>query len=375
MKFKHYDRILFFTALVLLGAGVVMVYSTSSYYAQVKFGDSSYFLKRQALFATAGLIAMAVMMVIDYHWWRKLVYPILGTIFVLLILVFVPGIGRKAGGAMRWIDLGVIWLQPSELAKLALVIYLAHSLIKKRDKLGDFAKGFLPHMVVVGVMCCLVIIQPDFGTAMTLGAIAMGVLCVCGVRLSHILATVSLVFPLVVIAMFGAEYRRRRLLAFLDPWGKVEEGGFQIVQSFLAMGNGGIYGVGLGEGKQKLFYLPLAHTDFILSVIGEELGLIGVCALIGAFILLIARGLRASLRAPDDYGGYLAVGITLMIAIQAVLNMAVVVGLLPTKGLPLPFLSYGGTSLVVTMASIGILLNITAYGSDESSAFWRGYRR
>lgn len=373
MKFKYYDRVLFFTALVLLGAGVVMVYSTSSYYAEIKFGDSSYFLKRQAVFAMAGLLAMSFMMVIDYHWWRRLVYPILGTIFVLLILVFVPGVGRKAGGAIRWIDLGIFWLQPSELAKLALVIYLAHSLIKKRDKLGDFAKGFLPHMVIVGLMGCLVIIQPDFGTAMTIGAIAVAILCVCGVRLAHIGITVALILPLVVIAMFGAEYRRRRLLAFLDPWGNMDSGGFQIIQSFIAMGNGGIYGVGLGEGKQKLFYLPLAHTDFILSVVGEEIGLIGVCALIGAFLLLIARGLRASLRAPDDYGGYLAIGITLMIAIQAILNMAVVVGLLPTKGLPLPFLSYGGTSLVVTMSAVGILLNITAYGSDESSSFWRGY--
>lgn len=371
MKSRNYDGLLFLTVLALLGTGVVFVYSTSSYYAQIRFGDDFYFLKRQGFFAVMGVLVMCVTMMIDYHWYRKMVYPILITVLVLLLLVFLPGLGREAGGARRWLDLRVIWVQPSEIAKLALVIYLAHSLIKKRDRLTDFATGFLPHMIVAGVMICIVIVQPDFGTAMTLGVLALTVLFVGGIRPAHILSTVIMISPLVYIALMGAEYRRQRILAFLNPWENPQGTGFQIIQSFLALGNGGIYGLGLGQGRQKLFYLPLAHTDFILSVIGEELGLIGVIAIVLGFGVFIVRGLRASLNAPDDYGSYLAAGITMLIAVQALINMGVVMGLLPTKGLPLPFLSYGGTSITVTMAAAGILLNISAAAADSRAAFWR----
>lgn len=375
MKSRHYDGWLFVTILALLGAGVVMVYSTSSYYAQVRFGDGLHFLKRQGLFAVFGVVVMAIAMMIDYRRWRQMVYPILITIVLMLIMVFIPGIGKEAGGARRWIDLRFFWVQPSEMAKLGLVIYLAHSLIKKRDKLTDFAKGFLPHMIVSGILICMIIIQPDFGTAMTLGVLTLAVLYVGGIRPAHIISTVILISPLVYIALMGAAYRRQRFLAFLNPWESPQGSGFQIIQSYLALGNGGVCGVGLGEGRQKLFYLPLAHTDFILSVIGEELGLIGICAVIIGFAIFLTRGMIISRRAPDDYGRYLAAGITLLITIQVLINMGVVMGLLPTKGLPLPFLSYGGTSLTITMAAAGILLNISAAAADSRAAFWRGPRK
>jgi len=375
MKARHYDGWLFITILALLGAGVVMVYSTSCYYAQIRFGDGLHFLKRQGLFAVVGIIVMAVTMTVDYRWWRRMVYPVLVFIVLMLVMVFIPGIGREAGGARRWIDLRLFWFQPSEMAKLGLVIYLAHSLIKKRDRLTDFAKGFMPHMLVSGMLICMVVIQPDFGTAMTLGVLALAVLYVGGIRPVHIISTVILISPLVYIALMGAAYRRQRVLAFLNPWESPQGSGFQIIQSFLALGNGGVYGVGLGEGRQKLFYLPFAHTDFLLSVIGEELGLIGICLVLIGFVILLTRGMLISRRAPDDYGRFLAAGITLLITIQALINMGVVLGLLPTKGLPLPFLSYGGTSLAMTMAAAGILLNISAAAADSRAAFWRGQRK
>lgn len=375
MKSRHYDGWLFVTVLSLLGMGLVMVYSTSSYYAQIRFGDGFYFLKRQGVFALIGLIAFGTMMMFDYHWLRKLVYPILLSMVILLLLVMVPGLGKEAGGARRWLDFRIFWVQPSEICKLGLVIYLAHSLIKKRDRLRDYTRGFLPHMIITGVLICIVIVQPDFGTAMVLGVLALAVLFAGGTRPLHIFSTVIMVSPLLYIALMGAAYRRQRLLAFLNPWENPQGTGFQIIQSFLAFGNGGTLGVGLGESKQKLFYLPLAHTDFILSVIGEEMGLIGICVVVLAFMIFLVRGLRVSLRAPDEFGAYLAAGITVLVTIQALINMGVVLGMLPTKGLPLPFLSYGGTNLVVSMAAVGILLNISAAASESMDLYALKVRR
>ena len=355
----RYDAILFLSVILLLGVGIVMVYSTSSYYALIRFGDASYFLKREMCFALMGLFAMGGLMVLDYRLLRSMVYPILLGTVILLILVFVPGIGSEAGGARRWIDLRLFTVQPSEVAKLGLVIYLAHSLIKKGERLKEFYKGFLPHIIVSGVVISLVILQPDFGTAMAMGAIVLTVLFVAGTKGLHILSALLVMAPLACLAVMGAEYRRQRILAFLNPWEDPERSGFQIIQSYLALGNGGLWGVGLGKSSQKLFYLPQAHTDFILSVIGEELGLIGLFTIVVLFAVFLARGIRVSLRAKDGFGTYLGLGLTLIISLQALIHMGVVMGLLPTKGLTLPFISYGGTSLVISLMAAGILLNIS----------------
>jgi len=366
MMVRRYDGWIFFSVLALLGFGVVMVYSTSSYYAQIRFGDGLYFLKRQGLFALLGIAAMSVFMMLDYRILRRSIYIILPAVFILLALLWAPGIGRTAGGALRWIDLGIIWLQPSELAKLGLVIYLAHIVDKKKDRMHTFGKGFIPPVIISAVMILMVFLEPDFGCAVTMGAIALAIIFIGGASPLHVMGSVFVAAPVIYIGLMGADYRRERLLAFLDPWSNPLGTGFQIIQSYLAFGNGGVTGVGLGMSNQKLFYLPMAHTDFILSVIGEEFGLVGICAVVACFMVILVRGLKAALRASDSFGAKLAAGITFMITIEVLVNMCVVMGLLPTKGLPLPFLCYGGTSLVVTLAAAGILLNISASSSEDS---------
>ncbi len=370
MTVKRYDGWLFLSVLGLLGFGVVMVYSTSSYYAQIRFEDGLHFLKRQGLFALLGIVVMSMFMMLDYRLLRRFVYVILPISFILLGLLWIPGLGRKAGGALRWIDMGLIWIQPSEPAKLGLLIYLAHIVVKKSDRMHTFGKGFMPPVIVSGLMILLVFLQPDFGTAATMGALVMAMLFVGGANPFHVVGSTVLAAPILYVGLMGAEYRRERILAFLDPWSSPRDAGFQIIQSYIALGNGGVTGVGLGMSSQKLFYLPMAHTDFVLSVIGEELGLVGICAVVAAFIVILVRGLKAAIGAPDSFGAKLAAGLTFMIAIESLVNMGVVMGLLPTKGLPLPLLSYGGTSLVVTMAAAGILLNVSA-APDESLRVYR----
>jgi len=370
MKIKKYDSWLFLSVLVLLGFGVVMVYSTSSYYAQIRFNDGLFYLKRQGLFALLGIVVMCICMAIDYRLLRRFVYVILAICFVLLLLLWVPGLGKTAGGAHRWINMGLFSLQPSEVAKLGLVIYLANILVKKSDRIHTFKKGFIPPVLICGLLVLLVFIQPDFGTAVSMGVLTMAMLFVGGANPLHVIGSGVLTVPVLSIALMGAEYRRQRLLAFLDPWASPRDSGFQIIQSYLALGNGGVSGVGLGMGGQKLFYLPMAHTDFLLSVIGEELGLVGVCAVIAAFIVFLVRGLRAAVMAPDSFGANLVAGITLLISIETIVNMGVVMGLLPTKGLPLPFMSYGGSSLVMNLAASGIMLSVSAAGEERSRWIW-----
>lgn len=366
MNMKRYDIWFFVSILALLGFGVVMVYSTSGYYAQIKFGDGLYFLKRQALFALVGIMAMSFFMILDYRLLRYCVYYFLGASFLLLVLVWIPGIGRMAGGSQRWLDFGAFWIQPSELVKLGLIIYLAHITVKKRDRMHLFSKGFVPPVIISGMLILMVFIQPDFGTAITLCAIMVTMLFIGGAHPFHLAGSALLSAPVVYFGLMGAQYRRERILAFLNPWASPLDSGFQIIQSYLALGNGGVAGVGLGSGQQKLFYLPMAHTDFILSVIGEELGLIGVCALTIIFVVVLIRGLKIALTAVDSFGAHLAGGITMLISIEALINMGVVLGLLPTKGLPLPLVSYGGSSLVITMAAAGIMLNIGAIGEEHA---------
>jgi len=348
-----------------MAMGVMMVYSSSAILAQERFHDSLYFLKRDALFTFLGILLILIVKNIDYHVYYKWTYPTLAVVLGLLVLVFIPGIGHKAGGAQRWIRLGGIGLQPSEFTKLGVVFFLAYALTKKGDLIKSFSKGFLPILLVAGTFAGLVLLQRDLGTAFLIGVVSLGMLYIAGTRLSYLLFTILATCPVLYFLIFNVEYRRKRILAFLNPWEHQWDSGFQIIQSYVAFNSGGLTGSGLGQGKQKLFYLPAAHTDFIFSVIGEELGFIGVSFVLFLFLILLFRGTKIAFRAPDSYGTFLASGITIMIISQALLNFGVVMGLLPTKGLPLPFLSHGGTALLVLCIMVGILLNISSQARQQ----------
>ena len=359
-QYAGYDYLLLIPTLLLLGLGLVTVYSASSYVADHNLGDSYHFLKRHAVFCLLGLCIMVFAKNIPSTLYRKLAYPLLVSSLFLLVLLFVPGMGINVGGAKRWLRLAGFSFQPSELAKLSLAIYLAYSMAKKGPHLAGFTRGLLPHLLVAGLFMTLILIQPDLGTTIIIGCWLLILLFAGGVNFLQILSTLLLSIPIVVWLIFHSEYRLRRLSAFLNPWDDPQGLGFQIIHSFLAFGSGGLYGVGLGNSKQKLFYLPEPHTDFILSILGEELGLIGVITIVILFGILVMRGINVALEAPDLYSSYLALGISSFIGLQALVNMGVVMGLLPTKGLTLPLISYGGSSLVVTLLSIGILLNISS---------------
>jgi cell division protein FtsW len=358
---KEYDTAILLLAVALTCFGVVMVYSSSSIMADRRYADGFFFLKRQGVFALIGFATMAVIMRIDYHHMRRLAVPFLLLCVALLVAVLLPGVGTQAGGASRWIRLGMISVQPAELAKIAFIMYMAHSLAKKQEKIKSLKFGFLPYMIVLAVLLLLLLLQPDLGSALTLGAVAMVMLLVAGTRLSYIFSLVILAAPFLYYAVMSVDYRRQRIMSFLNPWDDPSNSGFQIIQSWIAFGTGGPFGNGLGEGKQKLFFLPEAHTDFIFSVVGEELGFAGVAVVATMFLVLVLRGLRTSLLAPDDFGRYLAFGLTVLLGLEASVNMAVVMGMVPTKGLALPFLSYGGTSLVTTLMAVGLLLNISTH--------------
>lgn len=359
-RLEAYDMVVLLMAVALTCFGVVMVYSASSIMAAKKFHDGFYFLKRQGVFAVAGFGIMALAMNIDYHFWKRAAVPILLGCLLLLALVLIPGIGGSAGGASRWIRLPGFRVQPSELAKLALIMYMAYSLDKKQDKVKFFSTGFLPYMLVLIVLLGLLLKQPDLGSALTMAGVAVVMLFAAGTRLSYIISMFLLGLPFAYYAIMHVDYRRRRIMAFLNPWEDPTNTGFQIIQSWIAVGTGGLIGQGLGEGKQKLFYLPEAHTDFIFSVVGEELGFLGVMVIAAMFFLLVLRGIRIAVYAPDFFGRSLAFGIVTLLGIEAFVNMCVVTGLFPTKGLALPFISYGGSSLIITMFAVGILLNISA---------------
>jgi cell division protein FtsW len=354
-----FDFPILLVALILMGLGIVMVYSASAILAAEKFNDSLYFLKKQVLFGAGGVLFMVIVMNLNYHVWQKLAYPILGLSFVLLVLVLT--VGTRAGGSTRWLQIGSMSFQPSEFSKLALVIFLSYFLAKKGERIRAFRFGFLPTILIAGAMIFLVIQQPDFGVALFLGILAVLMLYVGGTRLSYLLSLALLSIPTVYYLIVRVPYRLNRIMSYLDPWKDPRGISFQIVQSFVAFGAGGIFGSGLGQGKQKLFFLPAPHTDFIFSVVGEEMGLMGAILILGLYVVFAVRGIRVSLGAPDEFGIFLGLGITALISLQAIINMAVVLGLLPTKGLTLPFVSYGGTSLVVSLVSVGILLNISSY--------------
>ena len=357
-----YDYGLLIPTLLLLGFGLVSIYSASSSLAEHKFGDSYYYLKKQGGFCLLGLCCLILAKNIPSTFYAKLIYPFLVLSFVLLILVFVPGLGMKVGGASRWLRFGGLSFQPSELAKLSLALYLAYSMAKKGTSMTCFSTGFVPHLFVAGAFMALILLQPDLGSCIIIGCWLMLLLFVGGVNLFHLLGLVLLSTPVLFWLIWKADYRLKRWWAFLNPWEDPQGLGFQIIHSFLAFGSGGVFGVGLGNSKQKLFYLPEPHTDFILSIIAEEVGFVGLASIIVLFCILIVRGIRVALDAPDLYGSYLALGIISFIGLQVLVNMGVVLGLLPTKGLTLPLISYGGSSLVVSLLGIGILLNISSRG-------------
>ena len=357
---RRLDYVLLIVTLALVAVGIVMVYSTSAIIAGDRFGDPYYFLKRQALFAAIGFILMIVMMFFPYEKLRRWAYPILILSVLLLIAVLIPGIGHRAGGSMRWLKIQAFSFQPSEFAKLGLIIFLAYFLAKKEEKIRSFSFGFLPTILLAGLVIVLVVREPDFGAALFLTTMVFLFLFIGGARVIYIAGAILVAIPVVYYFLMNTGYRYRRLMSFIRPWDDPTGTSFQIIQSFLSFGSGGLFGLGLGEGRQKLFFLPAPHTDFIFSVIGEEMGLVGAMVVLLLFFILTVRGIHIGLSLEDRFGSYLALGISLMIALQAVINMSVVLGLLPTKGLTLPFVSYGGTSLVINLAGVGMLLHLSS---------------
>jgi cell division protein FtsW len=355
----HYDQALQVTAFSLLALGMAMIFISSNVMAQAQYSDAYYFIKRQGMYAILGLGALFLGRSIDYHRYKPWVYRILLLSLVSLVLVFAPGIGGKVRGAARWLRLGPLTLQPSEFAKLAVVLFMAYSLSRKQEKMKYFAIGFLPHMLVAGLFIALILKEPDFGTSVTLLAIVFIMLFVGGTRLTHILLALSACIPLGVVMVARDPKKFARILSFMDPWKHGQDVGYQLKQALLAIGSGGLWGLGPGQSRAKLFYLPDCHTDFILAIFTEEMGFLGFLLVLALFIIIICRGILLSLKAPDSFGSYLALGLTLMIGLPALINMGVVTGILPTKGLSLPFLSYGGSGLLVNLLAVGILLNIS----------------
>jgi len=366
----EHDIVLFATVIALVGFGIVMVYSASAVYATQKFGSATYFFKRDLLWSALGLTAMAVAMRTDFGVYRRASYAMLIASIGMLAAVLV--VGARINGARRWFHVGGVSFQPAELAKLALVIYLAYSLAKKAEKVKSFTVGFVPHMIVCGLMMGLLLKQPDLGTAVILGMTTLLLLFVAGAKISYIFIAFLAAAPVMYQAIVGTPWRLKRMLAYLDPWQYRYDVGYQITESLISIGSGGVHGLGLGDGKQKLFFLPEAHTDYVMAIVGEELGLFGVCAVAALFAVLVWRGARAALRARDAFGCYLGFGITAMFGFQALVNLGVVLGALPTKGLPLPFVSFGGSTLVVDLFAMGILLNISRAAPEPIGARAKG---
>lgn len=353
---------LFMTTMVLVCVGIVMIYSASCIYAWERYHDGFFFLKRHISFVAIGIVLAFLVMTVDYRKFRTFAKPLLLVSLLLLALVLIPGIGREVSGARRWFRFKFISFQPSELANIAVIIYMADFITRKKEMLKSFVWGFMPAMMVLGAVVLLILMQPDLGTTLALGVVVFIMLFIAGVRPQHLLYVILAGLPALYFLIFHVPYRRMRIMAFLNPWADPRGSGFQIIQSQIALGSGGITGIGLGHSKQKLFFLPAAHTDFILSIIGEELGLIGTVGVVSLFVLFILLGLKIVKNAPDQFGYLLGLGLVSMITLKAMVNIGVSCGVLPTKGLPLPFISYGGSSFIFDLVSVGILMNIARAG-------------
>lgn len=358
-KKKNMGRIsygILIPVILLVFIGVIMVFSASSYYALYEQKDSLFFLKKEMVWAPLGIVIMIIMMTIDYHKLKVLTWPFYGVTLILLIVVL---FSAPINGATRWLDFGGLSLQPSELAKYAMVAVLALLIDVRKGEMRNFWKGPVIYFALAGLLAGLVLLENNLSITAVIMIVAFIMIYLGGMLKKHIFAIMPIGLAVGVLFIILEPYRFKRLMSFLDPWKDASGDGFQIIHSFYALGSGGIFGVGLGQSKQKALYMPEPHNDFIFSIIGEELGLIGCAIIIGVFIFLILSALSVAERAKDNYGRLLATGITSIIAVQAIINIAVVTGSMPVTGVPLPFISYGGTSLVINLAAIGVLLNIS----------------
>ena len=359
------DRILFLTTILLVAISIVMVYSASAVMADERYGQPYFFLIKQLMWAILGVALLGAVMRIDYRNYREpvFIWSFFGVVCLALVAVlFAPSVS----GARRWFSIGGLGIQPSEVAKLSTIVFIAALLERRMHRINDVTYALAPISLVVAIFVGLILYEPDFGTAMSLAVIAAVMVFAAGVSYLYIAGAALTMVPLIALLVVAFPYRRQRLMAFLNPWDDPLGSGFQIIQSFIAVGTGGITGRGLMNGVQKLFYLPEAHNDFIYAVIAEELGFIGASCLLICFCVLTWRGLRIALQAPDSVGAFLALGVTAMIAIQAFINMSVVLGLLPTKGIPLPFISQGGSSMLVNLMGMGLLLNVSQHAATEA---------
>lgn len=361
VKKSNPDFVLIIVTLSLLAVGLIMVYSASAVWADYKFGDSFFFAKRQMLFAALGVAAMFFIMNVDYWTWRTWAKVLLIVCFLLLVLVLIPGIGMERNGSRSWIGVGAFSIQPSEFIKLAMIAFLAKFLSEQQKYITTVKKGLLPSLTLVGTAFAMIMLQPDLGTGTVMFATCLVMIFIAGARIAHFAVLGLIGIGGFVALVLSAPYRMARITSFLDPWEDPLKSGFQIIQSLLAIGPGGLFGLGLGESRQKFFYLPEPQTDFIFAIIAEELGFIGGSFVLLLFALLLWRGIRIALGAPDLYGSFLAVGIISMIAIQVMINIGVVTGLMPVTGITLPFLSYGGSSLTLMLMAVGVLLNISRH--------------
>ncbi len=355
----EYDKVLLTITLMLVGLGILMVYSASAIRAQEQFGDASFFLKRQVVWAVMGLTILTWVMGQDYRRFERWALLFYLVSVLLLIVVLIPAVGTKVNGARRWLRFASLSFQPAEFAKIGLMLCLSRLLAKRGERIREFTDGLLPPCILAAVVVGLIALQPSYGTALMIFATVGVLLFVAGTRVSHMILMGVGFSPLLGLVLMQAPHVRGRVLAMVDPAQGSSRYLYQVTQSQVALGRGGSLGTGLGDGMQKLFYLPEPHTDFIFAIVGEELGFAGGMAVLGLFAVFLWRGLRIALRASDPFGCYLAVGITFLIVTQAAINVGMVVGLLPTIGLPLPFMSFGGTSLVMSLLGVGILLSVS----------------
>jgi cell division protein FtsW len=358
------DKLLFVATLLLVCTGIVMVYSASAVMAMERFQQPYLFLVKQLAWAIIGLAVLPIVMRIDYRNYRQpaVIWMGLGVAAVALVAVL---FGPSRNGATRWLVIGSLGIQPSELAKVTLIIFMAALLERRMDRIDDLTYSLLPVGVVLGGIVGLILLEPDLGTAACVVMIAAVMVFSAGINYRYVFGVFLAALPALYFVIATSEYRRRRVLAFLDPWADPLGNGWQMIQSMIAVGTGGLFGRGLMGGVQKLFYLPEPHNDFIYSVIGEEFGLLGTSLVLACFCVITWRGMRTALRAPDRFGSFLAIGLTTMVAFQAFFNISVVLGLLPTKGIPLPFVSAGGSSLLINLMGMGILLNVSQHASPS----------
>ncbi len=359
------DAGLLICVLGLLVFGWVMVYSSSALAAEIRYHDQYFFLKRQMIWSFIGLVVYLVAANVPLQVWQSKTFALY--FFTIGALIAVLLVGPSIAGARRWIRLGGFSFQPSEIAKVAMVFVVADYMDRRQSRLKQFSKGLLPLLFLVGVLFALILVEPDLGTPVLMGLVLLALLILGGARWRHLLSMGIAVLPVLILAIIKVRYRLKRLFAYVDPWSDPQGTGYQLVQSLLAMGSGGIFGRGLGGSRIKISNLPDAHTDFVFSVIGEELGLLGTLTCVALFLFLCMWGLQVAKRAPTCFSRLVAAGLSLTIGIQAVINMGVASGLFPTKGMPLPFLSFGGSSLVIIMMSIGLLANISRQGKKELS--------